>query len=168
MKVEDLWIGDTIRIRSSLKVGTYEGLSKDGRIRVKHHGKILLVQRDNIESYHFPEAPRTIDLHTLSSVAENLVAKKAKFENVIDLHIETLNPTLENEAPQIILNHQIVKCKEFIEEAIKLKVRIFTIIHGKGKGQLKLEVDFLLTHYPEVNYHIPKHNGGATEVWLNS
>lgn len=166
MKVEELWIGDTIRIRSSLKVGTYEGVSPDGRIRVRYQGKILLVQRSNIESYEFPEEGPSTEFHTEAVISENRVLKKVHFDPVIDLHIETLNPTFENEAAQIILNHQLSKCDAFIKEAISLGVKIITIIHGKGTGQLKMEVDFLLSHYDEVRYTIPKHNGGATEVWL--
>lgn len=166
MNIDELWIGDTIRIKSSLKVGTYEGQAKDGRLRVKYHGKILLVTLDNIEPYVIPDQKLIPTYQDIPIPKESLVKKSIQFQPEIDLHIETLNPTLENEAPQIILNHQIVKCTQFIQEAIRLNIKIILIIHGKGTGQLKREVDFILSDFHEVRFALPKHNGGATEVWL--
>lgn len=166
MNLEDLWIGDTVRIKSSYKVGTYEGLAKDKRARIKYHDKILLVRQDNVERYIIPDNKVIPTFKDLPDIRVSKVKKAVGFKPEIDLHIETLNPTLENEAPQIILNHQIVKCKTFVEKAISLNIKILTIIHGKGTGQLKREVDFILSHFDEVRYTLPKHNGGATEVWL--
>lgn len=166
MNLEKLWIGDTVRIRSSLKVGNYIGTAKDGRARIKYHGKVLLVKATNLEEYIIPDNKETLVFADEPFETVQPIKKVPQFVAQIDLHIDVLNPTIENAAPQIILNHQVVKCQDFIEKAINLNVKIITIIHGKGTGQLKREVDHILSQYDEVKYSLPKHHGGATEVWL--
>jgi len=64
----------------------------------------------------------------------------------------------------MIINKQVSACKDYLDKAISLRRREVTIIHGKGLGQLKLEVQTLLKTYDEVQYTSLIHNGGATLV----
>ena len=66
----------------------------------------------------------------------------------------------------MILNHQIKRCQAYIESIINARVSPVTIVHGKGKGQLKLEVEYLLSQYEEYLHSIPAHDGGASQVWF--
>ena len=92
--------------------------------------------------------------------------KVRDFNTTLDLHIEVLNPGIAKEAPQIILNHQILRCKKHIDRAIALGINSITIIHGKGTGQLKREVDHIVAMNDAVRFSIPQNDGGATEIWL--
>ncbi len=166
LNLDDLWIGDTVRIKTSYKVCTYMGRAKDGRARVKYREKILLVRAKNLESYEYPEQASQELWNDLPHDIRTPPKSSHEWPSSIDLHIDVLNPTLEHEAPQIILNHQLVKCREYIERSIQLGMKYVTIIHGKGTGQLKREVDHIIEQYDEIRYAIPQNDGGATEIWL--
>lgn len=164
LKLEDLWIGDRLRILTSGRVGTFEGIADDGRARIRSEGKI----------YRAPDINLELAPETTSRPAEPVIPEEKKysiadtlaFDSTIDLHIEVLKPELTHEAPQLILQHQIKKCKEHISEAIKVKAKIITIIHGHGSGQLRREVEHILSLTEQVRYHIPTMSGAATEVWM--
>ena len=163
MNLQQLWIGDTVRLKSSGKIGTYIGQNSNGKARVKCGVKVILSGPKNIELYAEPD--QLIE-HVELLPLEDEKRDKLPVSNVIDLHIERLNPTLTNEAPQIILNHQLTRCKDFIRSAIQSRLNTISIIHGRGTGQLKLEVNFLLSQFEEFNYAIPVNDGGATEAWF--
>lgn len=157
----NIWIGETLKVKSSNNVGTFEGLAKDGRVRIKIGGKIYRTQPNNVEIYIPPKEKK--------SFADTPVLSKVNLEPIkesIDLHISVLHPELENENPGRILDFQISKCKLYIEECIKQRRHSITIIHGIGKGQLKTEVKHLLSLYPEVQFFIDTNNGGAQQVQL--
>lgn len=163
MSDTEFWVGDKVRILSSGKEGIFEGTASDGRARIKWNGKIILTAIKNIQVVQEPKRKKTISLQPSASTKRR---KFRDFNTTIDLHIEVLNPSIAKEAPQIILNHQLLKCKEYIAEAIALNINSITIIHGKGSGQLKREVDHILTMFDAVRYSIPQNDGGATEIWL--
>lgn len=164
MNLNDLWIGDAVRLKSSGKIGIYLGVNPKGRARVKCGYKVVLSSSQNIEIHEGVEKQEE-ELELLP-IKPSQVVMAASLPKEYDLHIEYLNPTLTHEAPQIILNHQLKKCKEYVEQVISARLNMVTIIHGKGKGQLKLEVNFLLSQYDEFNYSIPTNDGGASEVWF--
>ena len=84
----------------------------------------------------------------------------------IDLHMEVLNPSLQHGRPERIVDIQIKAAKEFIDKSIAHGTKQILIIHGKGEGVLKSEIDHLLSLYDEVKFTFSKNNGGATEVWF--
>ncbi len=166
MDLTELWIGDLLRIKNSGKNGTFEGIGKEGKARIKCQGKILLVKFDALEiidetEAEFPEPvvkPRT----ELSPKSYSNV----EFANHIDLHIEKLNGILENTHAQIILDHQLLKCREFLSDAILRRKNVVTIIHGKGMGVLKQEVLDVVKEYKNVRFVVEVNNGGAQEIWM--
>ena len=165
MDLKELWIGDTVKLRSSGKIGTYIGTNSKGRARVQCGTKVILTIAENIEMCDEPIHDAVeIELDLIESPT---VANAAYLAREIDLHIETLNPSLAHEAPQMILNHQIKRCQAYIESIINARISPVTIVHGKGKGQLKLEVEYLLSQYEEYQHAIPVHDGGASQIWLN-
>ncbi len=164
MDLNELWIGDTVKLRSSGKIGTYIGTNSKGRPRVQLKDKVVLTKPLNIEVYEEPiKDAAQLDLEPIES---SEVSNAAYLSREIDLHIESLSPSLANEAPQMILNHQIKRCKAFIESIIAVKVPQVTIVHGKGKGQLKLEVEYLLSQYDEYQHAVPTNDGGASQIWF--
>jgi len=145
-ELSEYWIGDRVKLKESNRTGTFEGISPSGKAQIKVDEKIILSAADDFEKLEeedtrklaFPEEKKVdhIDVQ--------------QFNPEIDLHIEVLDPTLKNEIPQMIINKQ--------------GRREITIIHGKGLGQLKLEVDSLLASYDQVLYTKVIHQGGATAV----
>ena len=161
MKINDLWIGDLVRLKKSGRVGKFEGVHLSGKVRVRIDSKIILTKSTNLEKVDEAHLEKTVDRP--KSYNERKMNQK-RFQNSIDLHIEKLQPSLSNELPQMILNKQIAACRAYIEEAIELRRMQVTIIHGKGAGQLKLEVQMILQERPEVQYYDLINDGGATLV----
>lgn len=164
MDINELWIGDLVQILSSGKQGKFMGKSKDGRARVAFQDKILLVKGSNLQTYE------EVIPDDLEGLIENDVPKTTstttKFNPILDLHIEKLNPTIRNSQPEHILNFQLKTCENFIEKAIELGKSNITIIHGRGSGRLKAEVIHLLGYYDRVMMIESANNGGAQVVLL--
>jgi dsDNA-specific endonuclease/ATPase MutS2 len=168
-KIKDLWVGDFVILSASKRIGKFVSVSGDGRGRFEVGDKIVLVAEGSFvlkpEEDNFPN-------HLLNDFLEDKAqtatrkAVKVKFDHTIDLHIDKLAPELTNDFPGRIIEYQLSKCKQFIEEAIRLRYPHITIIHGKGQGVLKKEVEALLGSYPESRFQVSKNDGGALEVWL--
>ena len=86
------------------------------------------------------------------------------FEMLLDLHIEKLAPHLQGKQVELILQKQLKQARDFIEKAISRRQFQITIIHGKGTGALKMEIENLLEDYREVFFKKQVNDGGAIEV----
>jgi len=160
MDIKELWIGDPIMSRKSGKTGTYEGTNDKGKVRLKATDKVYLISPQDIIRY---------EEKAIKSIVQNKRVKYKEVENfgdTIDLHIERLNPTLANSNPIHIVDYQVRKCKSFLDFTIDQRKLYAVIIHGKGTGQLKLEVINLIESYDEVVSHHEINNGGAQELRL--
>lgn len=165
----DLWIGDKVRMVASGRQGTFEGLSSDGRARIKVGDKIFLCPVHGLdvipETEHFP------DIHAYLAAEEKKHEKPLRqvaiqFDHTIDLHIDKLAPHMENEIPGRILEYQLQKSMDFIRQAIDRKYPHITIIHGKGQGVLREAILHQLKNFSQVRLTFSKNGGGAVEVWL--
>ncbi|HMR89391.1 MAG TPA: Smr/MutS family protein [Saprospiraceae bacterium] len=169
MDLKTLWIGDRVEVLSSSNQGKFEGISKDGRARVRIGDKIFLVTADNLKT--ITEAEYFPDIHEFlkndNSEAKKVVPLKIKFDHTLDLHLEKLAPHMQNELPARILEFQVQKSEVFIREAISKKYPHITIIHGKGAGVLKEQIEAQLKGFPQVRFTFSKNGGGAVEVWLD-
>lgn len=161
MVLDDLWIGDEVLIKSSLEQGLYEGHNANGQQRIRIGQKIKLVNLEDLEL-----APKRKDEPELKLIETVKNEMKGYFDPEIDLHFEKLFPNESKPIHEMILRKQLEKCRIHVQRAIDRKVPIVTIIHGKGKGQLKLEVEHLLKEFEEMQFSLTKNNGGATEVWF--
>jgi predicted metallo-beta-lactamase superfamily hydrolase len=110
MDLNELWIGDTVKLQSSGKIGTYIGTNSEGRPRVRCGTKVILTAANNIEVFHESEKQGEVDIELIEKPT---VKNSAYLSREIDLHIENLNPSLTHEAPQMILNHQIKRCRTY-------------------------------------------------------
>ena len=159
--MDDFWIGDHVKIISSGKTGIYEGV-KDGKARIRYGSKYIITMHKNLQK--LPEEEHQIDIfediHDFSSIK----TIKEKFLKQIDLHIEKLAPERQNLIPEMILDFQIKSANDFIQVAISRKIFSVIIIHGKGNGALKMEIEHLLGDFPQVLHFYTLNDGGATEV----
>jgi dsDNA-specific endonuclease/ATPase MutS2 len=169
MDVNMLWIGDRVEVISSGNQGRFEGVSKDGRARVSIDGKIFLVTVDNLktinETEYFPDIHDFLENDTFET--KKVTPLKIKFDHTLDLHLEKLAPHMLNELPARILDFQKQKSEDFIKDAISKKYPHITIIHGKGAGVLKVQIEAQLRGFPQVRFTFSKNGGGAVEVWLD-
>ena len=166
VNLKDLWIGENMKIKGSGILGTFEGIGKSNKAKILTGGKIVLVDPHNLELVTDSDPGMTEPLF----ISDRKPIKKKdyfkEFSNVIDLHIEILNPELKNAHPQIILDHQLLMCRNYLNQSTLKRKNVITIIHGKGKGALKQEVLYLLKEFKNVRFTIDINNGGAQEVWM--
>jgi DNA-nicking Smr family endonuclease len=57
---------------------------------------------------------------------------------------------------------------EFIRYHISKKSGTIHIVHGKGEGILKKEVEALLHSFSEVSLVVPRMDKGSIDVWLGA
>lgn len=163
LNIEDLWIGDLIRLKKSGRIGKFDGRSGHKKVRIKVGDKIVITPLTNIEMA--PEG---------SEVAPNIISNRpilqkkttTNLSDTIDLHIEKLNSSLLNGRPERILDTQVRAAKTFIKDSIQNGTKKILIIHGKGEGVLKSEITHLLSLNEKVQFVFDKNDGGATEVWF--
>ena len=152
MNIKDLWIGESVRIKTSGKTGRFEGINHQGKARISVDQKILLVAAENLE----------------------VLPEKEYFPDINDyLKEQVRQEKKESVKPKIKLNHtldllavQLEKSEAFIRQAIDHKFPHITIIHGKGQGILKQAIEHQLTLFHQVKITFSKNGGGAIEVWL--
>lgn len=166
--VNELWIGDVVRLKRSGRVGRFDGIANDGKIRVKLGEKIVRTQPANLEIAEESDLPSIPSPSKRPLQTPAVSATTSPSSTVIDLHIEVLNPSLINGQPERIISYQIDAARAFINQSIANHQRIVEIIHGKGQGVLRSEIMHLLSLYDEVNFTLPKNGGGSTEVWLKA
>jgi DNA-nicking Smr family endonuclease len=168
--LKDLWVGDQLLLKSSGRVGKFVSIAVDGRARIDISGKIVLSTPDNLEVYEekdgFPDHLLQDLLEDRNKAQPQTQPLKIKINHTIDLHIEKLSPNFREDVPGQIIDYQMKACKAFVEEAIARKLPHITIIHGKGQGILKTEVESLLKSYNVARFLVSKNQGGALEVWL--
>jgi len=168
MRLQDLWVGESVMIRSSGKTGKFEGFNKEGKARIRVKDKILLVSGENLEI--LPEKEHFPDIHAFLELEKNDEVKatplKLNFNHTLDLHINKLAPYMENELPARILEFQLQMSDTFIRDAIDKKYPHITIIHGKGQGILKEAIEHQIKQFHQIRFTFSKNGGGAVEVWL--
>jgi len=88
----------------------------------------------------------------------------------VDLHIQELIDDEKGLANGDMLEMQLRKFEDSIEEALKLKIRKIVFIHGVGQGRLKYEIMRKLDiDYPKLRYQdasFKEYGYGATMVIL--
>ena len=159
IEISELWIGDMLMSTKSGKIGTYVGLHTDGnKLRVKVGDKIVFMYPHSVVLY-------------VEKTTQVLIEKKDKkykpidkFGDIIDLHINKLNPEMEHANPIHIIEYQIRQCRAFVESCIRKLRMEAIIIHGIGTGQLKHDVLHLLGDYKEVKFVDEINQGGAQKI----
>ena len=162
--VKDLWIGDLLLLKKSRQVGKFSGLKPNGKLIIKTEKSTIITPLSNVERYEIPE-----DNFHLEFNDEDVIIKKplnTSNNNQIDLHIDVLAPHMENQPAARILDFQIKAFNDFINECYNSKRGILKVIHGKGEGVLRTEVQYLLKRDSRVKFVHEINNGGATEVWM--
>ena len=170
MELNDLWIGDLLRIKSSGKIGKFEGVNKEGKARIKIQDKILLVTAEKLEVVSEKELAKSLNKHKEEFEERTRQGKVDFAPNYhseaysIDLHIETLNPSLQTNRAERIFDFQMKAFESYLRKSIKEKKASIRVIHGKGTGVLKAEIESILKFHPKVFQTFPIHDGGGIEI----
>lgn len=166
MIISELWIGDLLRLKKSGRIGKFAGISSEQKVKVKIEGKIILTTPGNLEHAPDNQSDNSIDFIERPSYTKQ---DPKPLNSILDLHLESLNPSMINARPERIIDYQVSEAENFIKEAIEKRLPKIEIIHGKGAGVLKMEVEHLLHLYDDhVKAKFPINAGGAVEVWFTT
>ncbi len=160
LNLDELWIGDLVQIISTGKVGKYEGQTKDGMVKVKHYNKLLLTRQDDLRKYYASQKEVTIEIEDVEKETPAII------EDVIDLHIDVLNPQIENERPERILDYQIKAFEKYLGGLKKSVINEATIIHGKGEGVLSGHILSIIKNDKSIKHYEVINNGGAVRILI--
>ena len=163
LNIGDLWIGDLLILKKSGRIGKFNGVSGHKKIKVKIGDKNVITTIGNVEIAPEGTVIQVFDYSNRPSITKQ---KVTALSDTIDLHIEVLNPSLKHGRAERIVDFQVKAAKDFIHDAITHGTKQVLLIHGKGAGVLKSEIDHLLSLMDEVQFTFEKNNGGATEVWF--
>lgn len=166
MNLEDLWIGDVLRIRSTGQVGVFNGLTSDRLAIIKFDkGVIHHISENDLEMHTEPDHP--VDL-VFDDDSPIIKPSLSDFESTdtIDLHYDELSRYYHHERGPI-LDFQLEKAEEFILKSIAAKTAYIRIIHGKGEGILKKAVETLLKKYSsQISLSSAHYDGASIDVWF--
>lgn len=164
MIISELWIGDLLKLKKSGRIGKFAGISPEQKVKVKIEGKIILTTPGNLE--HAPD--NHSDSATNFIPRPTIVKQVPKpLNSVLDLHMEVLNPSMINARPERIIDYQVNAAEDFIKDAIEDRLPKVEIIHGKGIGVLKMEVEHLIHLYSDhIKAQFPLNKGGSIEIWF--
>ncbi len=116
---------------------------------------------------------RTMDVGHISVKDEKRLMVKPAAQQVdrliIDLHSHELIENTSGWTKREILDHQLDKAREAVNESKRRKVPKVLIIHGKGSGRLKDEIHHMLSRMGGLNYYFADFADGgygATEVQI--
>ncbi|HQX45218.1 MAG TPA: Smr/MutS family protein [Saprospiraceae bacterium] len=164
---KSLWIGEVLQFLSDGSIGTFEGTTPEGQLKIKINGSVRICSPSEVRIAPESEEVEFIweDPEPIESVKKKKVLIKHRQE--IDLHIDKLAPHLINGNKERILSFQLEKFREFMAHNLNLNSSNLLIIHGKGEGILREQIRFELKSISRVRFYFPVNKDGATEVWLD-
>lgn len=160
------WIGDPVEIISTGKKGLYHGTGPQGEVQIKlQDGTITNVSSDDIRLAE--EEIETVH-ETLQWIPEKIARSEREPTQSyrLDLHYENLVRYFAHPPELSILEFQLSICAQFAQAAIENKMPFIRIIHGRGKGVLKNEVERILRQYPEFTLISFNPNMAAVDAWI--
>lgn len=163
LNLDELWIGERVRLIKNGQSGRFEGSTAEGLARISVDGHIVVTEAHNLELEKEDNDDNPIDSWLNQPHIPKAKPEPIKlFTKEIDLHFdETASRAITSDQ---VLDWQLRKCRKHIETAINKKVSNIIIIHGKGEGVLRNLVHQMLDSYAEVQWKMLINQGGATEV----
>jgi len=163
MQLDDLWIGDWVKIIASDKTGKFEGLLSNGKAKVKIGKEYLEFAADELTEGTAPSYIKEKEVVFEKEEAFSLKASLA-YPRKLDLHLDKLTNYNANVDGQP-LEYQLRVLNNYIEKAIEFRVPRVNIVYGKGGNVLKKEVISSLESifYPTIEI---KEDDGNCNVYM--
>jgi dsDNA-specific endonuclease/ATPase MutS2 len=164
---DELWIGDWLMIKSNGMKGQFNGLDDQGNVifKAKDHNKILVSPAD-IEKIP-DETEVSVEFSTISPKEKEPATETADdFGDTLDLHYDELVQTFPHLSGSK-LEFQLDICTRYIKFALHARLPNIQIIHGRGQGILKSEVERLLKQYHEITIISSNPNLASVDAWMN-
>lgn len=163
MNLDDLWIGDQLRVKSTGMTGHFDGIDTRGCAVIKTETGEIHADPDDIELVEEEVQVTFPDLEKKGSGLD--LSASADFPLFLDLHIEILAPEKAKLPAYSILDYQLRSCTSYLGQAIDFQKPWVDIIHGVGKGALRREVLDLLRGIEAVS-HIDESESGKLRVYF--
>ena len=156
-KADPLKVGEKVRIKDNGMVGEVSKVySKSVTIIVGNISSTMAPDRlERISSNEFKEASKKISMPRIQVVDSAITARKLQFKPELDVRGERLSDAID------IVTH-------FIDDAIMLDMGEVRIIHGKGTGVLREEIQKYLRTVPGVSAKDEDIRHGGTGVTIVS
>ncbi len=156
-KADPLKVGEKVRIKDNGMVGEVSKVSsKSVTIIVGNISSTMAPDRlERISSNEFKEASKKISKPRIQVIDSAITARKLQFKPELDVRGERLSDAID------IVTH-------FIDDAIMLDMGEVRIIHGKGTGVLREEIQKYLRTVPGVSAKDEDIRHGGTGVTIVS
>lgn len=172
-------VGERVRAIDEAAEGTIEAIDGntcfvniDGLAIPYETEELVRVEYDELITPHLNKKlkpkERAIEDRARNHLKGLTSADDATYE--LDLHIHALLDHFEHMTNGEILQHQMLRCRAFIHEALDKRFPKVVIIHGVGEGVLKSEVHRFLDQQDHITYHDAPYRTygfGATEVMIH-
>ena len=157
VKSAPLKVGEKVRIKDNGLVGEVSKVSnKSVTIIVGNISSTMAPDRlERISSNEFKEASRKVFKPRIQAVDSSITERKLQFKPELDVRGERLSDALD------IVTH-------FVDDAIMLGVSPVRIVHGKGTGVLREEIQKYLRTLPGVTARDEDIRQGGTGVTIVS
>ncbi len=160
INLKDLWIGDELKIISTSRVGTFEGIHKNGNAIIQSDNKTYLADAKDLELFEGVKEEKKLVFNDVP------IINKLEVPDSIDLHIEVLNPSMKGSLPERILDYQVKAFEDYLNAVKKTYKNECTVIHGKGTGVLKNCVMSIVKTDKDIKFYSSVHDGGAVKIIL--
>lgn len=143
-----------------------EEMRRKGDALFSHHLFGVFPEKQEEELLPLPEKRTAISIHDLQSIRQQLEPAR----QVVDLHIEVLEPDHENMSPAEMLHLQLRTFERYLDLAKLHRQKQFIVIHGIGSGKLRDAIHEILRQDAMISgffnrYH-PLYGYGATEILI--
>jgi len=160
------WIGDPVQVISTGLKGRYHGPGQAGDIIIKlPDGNLINIP---VQDVRLAEEEIETDYKTIQWLPEKAArAEPGSSQSYrLDLHYENLTRHFTHPPDQTILEYQLDICNRFALAAIESRTPFIRIIHGRGTGVLRNEVERLLKKYPEFTLISFNPNMASVDAWI--
>lgn len=145
------------------KPGHDPSLNKEVIIKLIEFGKQS--STDDLKAYAESLAREKQGNGTLEQVNFTDPSVMAEFDPRIDLHLDKLVDNPENYTPAGAFKLQLKKLNEHIEQAY-IYGKDPVVIHGKGKGRLKSEIEIICRNDSRIRGYFHEYHGGETTIYF--
>lgn len=164
---DELWIGDWLEIISSGIRGQYHGMDSQGLITIRTKDHILtFVSVEDVKQVEDEVQVLPDVFLPVVQTGQSEEEPEYDFGDIIDLHYEILIETYPHQSGSK-LEYQLDICTRFIQSAIQARLINIQIIHGRGQGILKAEVERLLKQHSEITIISSNPNLASVDAWMN-